>query len=224
MKESDLRLPESINRFVEQRKFRGGVSAVLLYGSYARGTQHEQSDVDIIFIVDQGFTRECFVQDGLLFEVIEQTKSNMYSFWEKNLDEDRHWCLWKDTKVLYEKDGKGKEIIKHALSLVSDRQPWPPKEKQMRRLIMQHKIKNIRHVSQSDPETSALLLLEFVQALVENWFRMRGCFIPSPKELFSVFAEQDPVLSGLLSNFYVNQMDLNTKLGLAERVLNAVYD
>jgi len=224
MKEPVLKLPERVNRFIEQRKIRGGISAVLLYGSYARGTQHTNSDIDIIFVVDEGFKRECVVQDGLLFEVIEQTKSNMYLFMKNNMDEDRHWNLWKDVKVLYDRDGEGKEIIVHAQSLVSDRQPWPPEEIQMRRLIMESKIGNIRHVSQSDQRTAALLLVELVWALIENWFGIRGRFIPSPKEIFAIFSEEDPVLSGLSNEFYVDQNDLNTRFNLIERVFKAVYD
>lgn len=223
MNDPALHLPESINRFIKQRQMRGGISAVLLYGSYARGTQHANSDVDIIFIVDQGFKRECVIQDGLLFEVLEETKSNVYSFWQKNLDEDRHWYLWKDVKVLYDRDGEGKEIVSHALSLLTERQPWPSEELQMRSLIMQFKIKNIRHVSQSDPSTAALLLVELVRGLIENWFRIRGRFIPSSKEFFAIFAEEDPTLSGLLTEFYVDQIDLDTKFSVVERMFKSGY-
>jgi len=214
MNDQAINLPESINRFIKQRKMRGGISAVLLYGSYARGTQHANSDVDIMFIVDQGFKRECVVQDGLLFEIIEETSSNVYIFWQKNLDEDRHWNLWKDVKVLYDRDGEGKEIVNRALSLLTERQPWSRDELQMRSLIMQFKIKSIRHVSQSDPCTAALLHVESVRALMENWFQIRGRFIPSSKEIFAIFAEEDPILSGLLTEFYVDQIDLDTRLGL----------
>jgi len=224
MKKPVLHLPESVNRFIEQRLIRGGISAVLLYGSYARGTQHANSDIDIIFVVDEGFKRECVVQDGLLFEVIEQTKSNMYSFMKENKDEDRHWNLWKDVKALYDRDGEGKEIIEHAQLLVNDRQPWAPDEIKMRRLIMGSKIKNIRHVSQGDRRTAALLLVELVWVLIENWFRIRGRFIPSPKELFSILSEEDPVLSGLLNEFYVDQNNLNTRFDVADLVFKAVYD
>ncbi len=40
-------LPEQADRFIAERLDRGDVVAVLLYGSYARGTQHEQSDVEL---------------------------------------------------------------------------------------------------------------------------------------------------------------------------------
>jgi len=219
-----LQLPESANRFIKQRQLQGDVSAVLLYGSYARGTHHVNSDIDIIFVVDQGFKRECVVQDGLLFEVLEETKNNMYSFWERNMDVDRHWYLWKDMKILFDRDGEGKEIIEHAMSFVSDRHPWPSKEVQMRKLIMLHKINNIRHVSSSDSRTAALLLVEFVWALIENWFGIRGRFIPSSKEVFTILPEEDPVLSDLLGDFYTNPVDLDTKFKLAERIYKAIHE
>ena len=48
MKNRSFQLSDRVNRFIAARKELGDVSAVLIYGSYARGTQHEQSDVDII--------------------------------------------------------------------------------------------------------------------------------------------------------------------------------
>lgn len=218
-----LRLPESVDRFINQRKAKGGISAVLLYGSYARGTQHRKSDVDIIFVVDQGFSRHCVVQDGILFEVIEQTKSSVYSFWQKNLDEDRHWNLWKDTKILYDRDGEGKEIIAHALSLVGEREPWTKDEINMRRLIMKFKIENIRYVSKCDACSATLLLIEFVRTLIENWFGIRGQFIPSSKEIFHVLSIEDPLFAKMLNAFYIDQMDLESKLSLADNIFEVVY-
>lgn len=42
----------SINRFVEEIKKQYNVVAIILFGSYAKGTEHEDSDIDIAVISD----------------------------------------------------------------------------------------------------------------------------------------------------------------------------
>ncbi len=42
----------SINKFIEEIKKRYNVTAIILFGSYAKGTQNEDSDIDIAVISD----------------------------------------------------------------------------------------------------------------------------------------------------------------------------
>jgi len=218
-----LQLPEGITNFVKLRLEKGGVSAVLLYGSYARGTQHEQSDVDIIFIVDEGFKREITTHAGLLFEVLEQTKNNLYSFWQKTLDIDRHWYLWKDIKILYDRDGAGKDIIEHALSLVGEKQPWSRPQIENERQKMLGRLPRIRYLARTDPGTASILLIEFVRAITENWFAIHGRYIPSSKVLLAEYKEVCPEFGMLLTDFYLNSSELDERFVMVERMLEVVY-
>ena len=216
-------LPEPVNRFIADRLDRGDVAAVLLYGSYARGTQHEQSDVDIIFVVDEGFRSEVVECEGVDIEVLEQTRHNMFAFWEQNLDEDRHWYLWKDVKVLYERDNEGAEVVAHALSLVGEKRPWPTDQVEMRRKVAVAKLRRTRFLSQSDPGTAAIVLVELVQASTQHWFAVRGHRVPSSKAFLGVFAEEEPELGDLLVDFYTQTAELESKFDTAQRLLEIVY-
>lgn len=216
-------LPDPVNRFIAQRQARGDVSAVLLYGSYARGTQHEHSDVDLIFIVDEGFTSELVVVEGLDVEVLEQTKTNMIAFWQKNLDEDRHWYLWKDVKVVFDRDGEGVEVIEHAMSLVGEKQPWPSNQVAMRKQVTLAKLHRTRQLATLDPGTAAILLVEIVQGLTEHWFSVRGRRIPSSKEFVGLFADESPEFGGLLESFHLEPSDLDSNLDHVERMVAVVY-
>lgn len=216
-------LPEPAHRFIANRLEHGDVAAVLLYGSYARGTQHEQSDVDIIFVVDEGFRSEIVNFEGMEFEVLEQTKPNMFAFWEQNLDEDRHWYLWKDAKVLFERDKEGTEVVAHALSLVGEKRPWPAHQVEMRKKVALSKLRRTRHLSQHDPGTAAIVLTELVEALTKHWFDVRGHRVPSSKAFHGVFAAEAPELGGLLRDFYVRPLELEPKFDLAEQMVDLVY-
>lgn len=216
-------LPEPANRFITERLDRGDVAAVLLYGSYARGTQHEQSDVDIIFVVDEGFKSEIVNVEGIDIEVLEQTKHDMFAFWEQNLDEDRHLYLWNDVKVLYERDDEGVEVIAHALSLVGEKRPWPNDRIEMRKKVADAKLRRTRFASQHDPGTAAIVLVELVQAMTEHWFDVRGHRVPSSKSFLDVFADHDPELGGVLREFYLESLELEPRFDVARRMVDLVY-
>ena len=223
MKKRSLQLPDCVTRFIAARVKLGDVSAALIYGSYARGTQHEQSDVDIIFVVDNGFKSELVEHEGLEFEVLEATKSNIIDYWQSNWDEDRHWYLWKDVKVAYDRNDDGANIIKQALSLVNERLPWPREQTESRRLVMLSKIRRIEYLSRTDPGTAAILLVEIVRTLTENWFSIRGQYVPSSKEFLASFRDDCPEFCVLLKDFYLHTADLRTKFVQVEKMLQIVY-
>ena len=43
---------DSVNKFIEEFKKRYNVTAIILFGSYAKGTENEDSDIDIAVISD----------------------------------------------------------------------------------------------------------------------------------------------------------------------------
>ena len=43
----------SINKFIEEIKKHYNVTAIILFGSYAKGTENENSDIDIAVISDE---------------------------------------------------------------------------------------------------------------------------------------------------------------------------
>ncbi len=44
---------ESVNKFVEEIKKQYNVTEIILFGSYAKGTENEDSDIDIAVISDE---------------------------------------------------------------------------------------------------------------------------------------------------------------------------
>ena len=43
---------DSINKFIKEIKKKYNVTAIILFGSYAKGTEHEDSDIDIAIITN----------------------------------------------------------------------------------------------------------------------------------------------------------------------------
>ena len=44
---------DSINKFIQEIKKKYNVTAIILFGSYAKGTENEDSDIDIAIISDE---------------------------------------------------------------------------------------------------------------------------------------------------------------------------
>ncbi len=79
-----------------------------------------------------------------------------------------------------------------------------------------------RALSQRDPGTAGIALVELVQASTEHWFDVRGHRVPSSKAFLDLFANAEPELGDLLRDFYVQPAELEPKFDLAERMVEFV--
>jgi len=60
----------AINEFVESKKFNEKVLGIIVFGSFAKGTLHKTSDIDVMLLMNGGrYVRKIEDHDGLKFEV-----------------------------------------------------------------------------------------------------------------------------------------------------------
>ena len=85
--------------FIEELKSRPGILGIILFGSWARGNNRLDSDVDLVVIVTEGFKRSVEYHKNQAFEIIYTTEELVFEFWESHKDD----CvsLWEVAKVLY---------------------------------------------------------------------------------------------------------------------------
>ena len=70
MRVSFKRALNAINEFVESKKFNEKVLGIIVFGSFAKGTLHKTSDIDIMLLMNGGrYVRKFEDHDGLKFEV-----------------------------------------------------------------------------------------------------------------------------------------------------------
>jgi predicted nucleotidyltransferase len=99
-----------IRRFVRQVADRFAPEKIILFGSYAYGTPHEDSDVDLLVVMpcrnqlDQGFKIRCAVEAPFPLDLIVRTPKQM----KWRLEEGESFLTEVVTrgKVLYEKDDR----------------------------------------------------------------------------------------------------------------------
>src|SRR5687767_7877113 len=78
------------------------VLGIIMFGSWARGNNRVDSDVDLLVIVQEGFKRTVEYREGQAFEVTYITEQGAIEYWRSNPNDAVE--LWKDAKVLFERD------------------------------------------------------------------------------------------------------------------------
>jgi uncharacterized protein len=99
-----------IRRFARQVAERFGPDKIILFGSYAYGTPHADSDVDLLVVMpcrnqlDQGFRIRCAVEAPFPMDLIVRKPSEMK--WRLEEGESFLTEIVTKGKVLYEKDDR----------------------------------------------------------------------------------------------------------------------
>ncbi len=101
-------MSDILGSFVDELKNREDVLGVILFGSWARGTNRDDSDFDLLVIQREGFLRTVEYRDNRAFELTYTTVQGAIDFWKENKDD----CvdLWNVAKVLYDKDDTLKQL------------------------------------------------------------------------------------------------------------------
>ncbi len=73
-----IRMPPVVRQFLEKVSRTFNVTGTLLYGSYARGDFHDESDVDVAVFLDresrgQGLLRTAWAMDDAAIDVLLET-------------------------------------------------------------------------------------------------------------------------------------------------------
>jgi uncharacterized protein len=98
----------AIRRFARQIAERFRPEKIVLFGSYAYGTPHEESDVDLMVImrtrnaIDQAIRIDCAFEWPFCLDLLVRTP---YQIKQRLKEGDRDWFLWEvmeKGKVLYE--------------------------------------------------------------------------------------------------------------------------
>ncbi|HEX8994039.1 MAG TPA: nucleotidyltransferase domain-containing protein [Candidatus Paceibacterota bacterium] len=209
--------------FIEDLKKDRNVVGIILFGSWARGNNRPNSDVDLVVILKKGYKRVVEYREGQAFEVIYATNKDAFDFWESHRDEAAG--QWEVAKILYDADGTIAELKERVEKVLSDgKQAINDTQKAQLRFDVEDTLSYVEQILSSDPTTAALLLTNKVITLTELFFDLRRIWIPAPKQRLAKIAENSPELHNLLVDFYNENSQFNQKLELVRRMLPVVFD
>jgi len=212
---------KATGNFLEYLKQRADLLGVIMFGSHARGNNRQDSDVDLVIILTEGYRRAVEYRGGQAFEIIYTTATGALAYWKSHIDDAAG--LWAVAKVLYDKDGTIAQL-ENKIQKVLDKGKKPIDEYQLGqfRFDAEDVLKYVENILDSDPTTANLILTNKVFTLTELFFDIRQLWIPAPKQRIAKIKELSPGLYTLLTEFYSDK-DLKERLEIAKSILNLVF-
>ena len=208
--------------FIEGLKRRPDIVGIILFGSWARGNNRLDSDVDLVVIVTEGFRRTVEYNNSQAFEIIYTTAKLAFEFWESHKDD----CagLWEVAKVLYDKDRTIERLqTKVEEMLRAGKKPYDTWQLGQVRFDAEDGLRYVEHELSNDPVTANLLLFMKVIALTEVFFDLRGQWIPAPKQRLSQIKHASTEFYALLEQFYKDNVAIEEKLHIARKMIPIVF-
>lgn len=207
-------------QFVESLQARPDVLGIILFGSWARGNNRPDSDVDLLVIVQEGFRRSVEEHAGQTFEIIYTTEQGAIDFWHSSPDEAVE--LWTIARVLFDRDGTMVRLKAVGEAIRAARKS-PLSEETMAHLTfdVRDQIKTAEALAPNDPITARMLLNMKLLHLTELFFDVRQLWTPPPKQRLAVIRQHDAGLYERIAQFY-NAATLEEQIALARQIAETV--
>jgi Mg2+ and Co2+ transporter CorA len=197
---------KATENFLEELKADDNVVGVVLFGSWARGNNRDDSDVDL-----------------LIFELIYTTSDAALKYYEDHLDDA--YGLWSVAKTLHSKDNAVETLQTSVDELLSGGKPEIPHTQQEQILFdKRDKLKYIKRIYDEDPTTSNLMLFNTALELAEVFFDLRQEWTPAPKQRLQRIGELNDDLAALLREFYVESTTAERRWSLLEKMTDLVFN
>jgi predicted nucleotidyltransferase len=213
---------EDTKQYIEKLKARADVLGVIMFGSWARGNNRPDSDVDLVVILTEGYRRTVEYNNKQAFEIIYTTANAAIDFWQSHKDDC--YGLWAVAKIVFDKDGtiemlknKAEEVIK------AGKTPIDKFQIGQFRFSVEDELAAVDAMVVDDPATANLVLTKTVTFLTELYFDLRLLWIPAPKQRLAKLKQDDSVLFGLFNDFYKDGVSLNEKLKVAKEIVPVVF-
>jgi predicted nucleotidyltransferase len=214
-------MDKATGNFLEYLKQRTDVLGVIMFGSYARGNERPDSDVDLLIILTEGYRRTVEHREGQAFEIIYTTAKGALGYWKNHLDDAAG--LWAVAKVLYDKDGTI-EHMENKIRKVLDKGKKSIEEHQLGqfRFDAEDTLSYVGNILDADPISANLILANKIFILTELFFDIRQLWIPAPKQRMAEIKGISPDFYAALAEFYSDK-NLKERLAAAKSILPLVF-
>jgi predicted nucleotidyltransferase len=207
-------------QFAAALQLRPDVLGIILFGSWARGSNRSDSDVDLLVIVEEGFRRAVETRDNQVFEIIYTTAASAIDFWRASPDEAVEF--WRIAQVLFDRDGTvdrlkavGAEITAGGKAPLSDDQ------RAHLTFDIYDQMRTAQAIAPNDPSTARMLLHMKVLQLTEVFMDIRQLWTPPPKQRLAAIKELHPELYQRITHFY-EEPSLTQQIDIAQDIADIV--
>ena len=209
-------------QFIAELREKPEVLGILLFGSWARGNHREDSDVDLMVIVEHGFHRIVEKRANQAFEIIFTSEGDAVSFWHANRDDAAE--LWRTARILFDRDGTMQRLQRVGTEIISQgKAPLPAEQLAHIRFDIDDQLKAIEAFAHTDPLTARLLLSTKMLQLTELYFDVRQLWTPPPKQRLAVIKETDSRFYDLIARYYETP-SLSVQIDTFKSILAIVFE
>lgn len=209
--------------FLEKLKLDPNVIGVILFWSWARGNVRPGSDVDLVVILRDGYSRSVEKEGGQIFEIIYITADGAFDFWNSHRNDAAG--LWEVAKILYDKDGsidvlaeKIRKILKEGKEGIHEAKLW------QFRFDTEDQLSYAEYIFPSDRVTANMLLANNVTRLMELFFDVQKIWTPAPKQRIETIRSLNSGFYVLIQKFYEDEWDFHQRINLVKNMISIVFD
>lgn len=221
--DGNMLLNHDTHMFLDALKQRPDVIGIILFGSWARGNNRPDSDVDLIVILTSGFKRTVEYHNQQAFEIIYTTADSALAFWESQPDD----CagLWAVAKILFDKDGTIKRLESEVVRILrKGKKPHDSDQLKQFRFDAEDQLRYIASIRATDPITANMLLNNIVFVLTGLFFDLRLQWTPAPKQRLESIHQISPAFYNLLETVYQGSLNISEKINLVLQMIAIVFD
>ena len=212
---------------VEELRAEDSTVGVLLHGSFARGKQHADSDVDLLCVTDQDwFSKEIRRLNGFEIEVQKMPVTKVRSDFTQRLPTNNNFTLsiFVEGRVLFDRDGEMQRLVEEAHALWQKGPPRPGAfEIMLGRSFFRHRLTEVKRLAAGDdPQGIARVMMDlFFYNALYGYCKTHCKWALKFNHLLQSLETEDPDFY-LLCTSYLGSSSDKQRVQWLEKIVDAV--
>jgi hypothetical protein len=212
-----------VRHFFDELQEDPDILALILFGSYARGDNRPDSDIDLLVTISEGETiRRIETRAGNTYEMIWVTQSEALNHWQR--DRDGCYGFWQDAKIIFDRNGAAERLRVGAKKIIAEgKEELSDLELAHARFDAEDQLRAIKKLAEDDLPAANHALHRNVSNLVELFFDVERLWAPPSKKALQEIRKTNPKLGILLDSFYSSEPSIEKSVSLAEEMIQEVF-
>lgn len=214
-------MEKEILKFLENYRHKSDILGLLIFGSFARGENRKNSDIDVFVLVKEGKKRDVIFTKNHTFEFVYSSQKESRKFAKQR--PDAYLNMWNDAKIIFDKAGILKKMKKSSEKLKRlGKQSLSAKSIEHSKFDFDDSLKASKEIFKNDPATASMFLEKTFLSILQFYFDKNKIWTPPPKKIISFIKKNDSSFGQEIDKFYIeNKFD--EKLKIAQNCLLLLF-